>query len=295
MLKCSNIHIISYLGTSNVEKRLQIHDRQLDWAHSQNLSPIVYAQHYTDDQYRNNVTYIKNNGMLHRQTEARNILLEHFYKSDDDFAVFADNDCYLYQGSKYGYNDTFIKTFTNIPLSNLEHIDLFTAINPKNQPFTKDFAENAKLYEDYWRFTPNYIASGLFVLKNLKKHYDMELYFDNNFIRPDRSIIACEDQDFPIQLIHKNLGTYTCNNIVMKEEGSNTSTWTVDDKLVRQQKTTEGHDFISKKFDLPIQKQSPKGSWMRKFKQLNTNLKSRNVKLTEIYDNNVKNLFEGLL
>lgn len=295
MLKFDHIYIISYLGTSDQDKRLQIHNRQLDWAINQGLKPIVLAQQYQDDWYRPDVTYIKHNGELLRQVEARNILLHHFYNSDEDFAIFADNDCYLYQGSKYGYNDIFVETFKNIPLENLYNIDLFVAINPKNQPFTKDFETNQRLYETRWNFTPAFIASGMFVLRNLKKYYNDEIYFDLNMIKADRSIIACEDQDFPIQMIMKDYGTFVCNNIVMKEEGSTSSTWTKNDKELRKQLTKEGHDYISNKFNLPIQSVSEKGIWMKIFKRKNKKLKPRLVPIVEIYANETKQLFEGLL
>lgn len=294
-MKFNNIYIISYFGTKDIDKRILYHDKQLQWAFDSNLSPVVLAQHYKQEHYRNNVEYIINNDILLKQVEARNILLNKFYNSDEDFAIFADNDCYLYQGEKYGYNDKFVETFRNIPIKNLNNIDLFVAINPKNQPFTKDFETNKRLYETRWSFTPAFIASGLFVLRNLKKYYNDEIYFDLNMIKPDRSIIACEDQDFPIQMIMKDYGTFVCNNIVMKEEGSNTSTWTKNDKDLRKQLTKEGHDYISKKFNLPIQSESEKGIWMKIFKRKNKKLKPRLVPIVEIYANETKQLFEGLL
>ena len=295
MLRFDHIYIISYLGQHDQDKRLDIHNRQLDWAISQNLKPIVLAQHYKDEWYRDDVEYIKHDGMLLRQVEARNILLNHFYASDQDFAIFADNDCYLYQGEKYGYNDRFVDTFRNIPKQNLDSIDLFVAINPKNQPFTKDFETNKRLYETRWSFSPAFIASGLFVLRNLKKFYDDEIYFDMNMIKEDRSIIACEDQDLPIQMIMKNYGTFVCNNIVMKEEGSTSSTWTKNDKELRRKLTKEGHDYISNKFNLPIQSESEKGIWMKTFKKKNKKLKPRLVPIIEVYADETKQLFEGLL
>lgn len=295
-MQFNKIYIISYLGQDDetIQNRMRMHRNQLDFANRQKLNAVVLSQNYKREYYQTDATYIDHYGHVLRFGEARNILLEHFYNSDDDYAVFADNDCYLYQGQKYGHNDVFADTFRNIPLRNLEHIDLFTALNPKNVPFTKDLENNARLYQTHWSFVPAYIAQGLFVLKNLKKFYNTEIYFDNAFVKPDRSILACEDQDFPIQIIHKGYGTYMCKNIIMKDE-STTSTWTVQDREIKRLQTKEGHDFISRKFNLPIQTESKQGSWMKRFKQINTRLKPRLVKLTEIYDSQVLDLFENTL
>jgi hypothetical protein len=106
------------------------------------------------------------------------------------------------------------------------------------------------------------------------------IYFDDAFVKPDRSILACEDQDFPINLIYHGFGSFVLNNIIKKEEAaSSNSTWVGDEKLDRQNKTTEGHDFISQKYGLPIQKTAPRGEWMRRLKKINTNLKPTKVNL----------------
>jgi len=280
-MKFNNMYIISWFGSGDkVQKRIEIHDRQLQWAFDNDLTPVVFAQNYIDKQYRDNVEYIKYSGDVLLPGEARNKLLEHFYASDEDYAIVADNDCYLYKGAKYGANDTFVETFRNIPFSNLTYIDMFTPLDPSLKPFTKELAENKLSDETSWRFTPAFIAQGIFVLKNLKKHHGVEIYFDDAFIKPDRSILACEDQDFPINLIHHGFGSFILNNIIKKEEAaSSNSTWVGDEKLDRQNRTTEGHDFISQKYGLPIQKTAPRGEWMRRLKKVNVNLKSIKVKL----------------
>jgi len=295
MTKFNKMYIISWFGENeHVSKRIQIHDRQLTWAFDNDLVPHVLAQNYEDSYYRDNVVYTKHNGKVLKALEARNILLKEFYNSDDDYALFADNDCYFYTGKKYGANDIFVKTMRNIPLENLRNIDMIIAIDPSTSPFSKDLEENKKKDETHWRFVPGYIASGLFILKNLKKHYNKELYFDTDFIKEDGSIIACEDQEFPIQLIHNNMGVFVCKNIIRKEEAASTSTWN-NNVEQRRAKTKEGHDFISKKFDLPIQSESPSGSWMKKFKQINDKMRlkeNRKVRLDDGDNEIFRSLFE---
>lgn len=273
-MKFNNMYIISWFGDNQTtQKRIEIHDRQLQWAFTNGLRPVVFAQHYKDEYYRENVEYIKHAGQLMLPGEARNALLKHFYNSDEDYAIFSDNDCYLYKGEKYGANDHFVSTFRKIPFENLANIDLFTPLDPSNKPFTKELAENKTQDEVRWRFSPAFIAQGIFVLKNLRKHHGLEIYFDDAFVKSDRTILACEDQDFPINMIYNNLGTFTLNNIIKKEEAaSSNSTWIGSAKEERWARTVEGLDFIAKKYKLPKQSEAPRGAWTKEFKRINKKL-----------------------
>lgn len=294
MNKFEKMYIISWFGNNeHSEKRYEIHQRQLEWCFSSSLQPVVLAQNYRDDQYTNNVEYIKHNGEVLKAIQARNVLLYQFYNSDEDFAVFADNDCYLYSGEKYGANDKFAEIIRNIPFENFENVDMLIGLDPATSPFTKDLQLNKQNDEVSWRLLPGFIASGFFILKNLKKHHNKEIYFDENFIKSDGSIIACEDQDFPIQLIHENMGVFICKNLIRKEEGATNSTWN-NDRDSRRKRTTEGHDFISHKFKLPIQKTSGKGSWMKRFKSFNDKLRPQVLRLNGNFNNHLRNLFEGI-
>lgn len=290
----NNMYIISWFGDNeHTNKRVEIHKRQLEWCFNATLKPVVFAQNYKEEFYVDNVEYIKHSGNVLKAIEARNILLHHFYNSHEDFAVFADNDCYLYQGEKYGANDNFAEIIRNIPFQNFKNVDMLIGLDPANSPFTKDLELHSKDDLTAWRLIPGYIASGFFILKNLKKHHNKEIYFDLNFIKSDGNIIACEDQDFPIQLIHENMGVFICKNLIRKEEAATNSTWN-NDQESRRQRTTEGHDFISKKFNLPIQKISGKGSWMKKFKRINDKLRPCQLRLNDNFNKHLETLFEGL-
>ena len=125
----------------------------------------------------------------------------------------------MYSGDKYGANDRFAEIIRNIPYENVSNVDMLIGLDPSSAPFTKDLELNKKSDQVSWRLLPGFIASGFFILKNLKKHHNKEIYFDENFIKEDGSIIACEDQDFPIQMIYQNMGVFICKNLIRKEEG----------------------------------------------------------------------------
>ena len=55
-MKFNNMYIISWFGDNQTtQKRIEIHDRQLQWAFTNDLRPVVFAQHYKDEYYRENV------------------------------------------------------------------------------------------------------------------------------------------------------------------------------------------------------------------------------------------------
>lgn len=286
-MKFNNIYIISWFGDElTATKRISMHDNQLNWCHNNDLHPIVFAQHYKTEYFRPNVEYINHYGQILRFGEARNILLKHFYNSDEDFAIFADNDCYLYEGQKYGANDIFVKTMRNLDIDNFNHVDCFYPINPAHMPFTKDLEKNKVSDKDSWRMKPGYIAQGFFILKNLRKHYNKEIFFDNNFVLEDRSILPAEDQEFPINLLHNNLSVFYCPNLIKKDEGHNSiSTWSPIDKEKWRERLLNGLNYIATKYNLPEQKTLESSSYWLK------HLKLRNHKLrnTKVYFN--KNTF----
>jgi len=279
-MKFNNIYIISWFGNESIiDKRLKFHDNQLSWALQNDLKPIVLSQNYKKEYYRDNVTYIDHVGQVLRFGEARDILLKHFYDSDEDFAIFADNDHYLYQGKKYGHNDKFVEIMRNIPIDNFSHVDCFYPLHPGRVPFTKDLQKNKQIDIDNLRMKPGYIACGFFVLKNLKKHHNKEIYFDSNFVLPDRSILPCEDQEFPINLIHNDLTCFLCPSLIKRDEGHNSiSTWSPTDRKKWEQRTIDGQNYIAEKYNLPkVSKLQSSSTWLKHLKLRNHKLRDTKV------------------
>jgi hypothetical protein len=277
------MYIISWFGDGpTIEKRMKFHDNQLAWCFQNGLEPVVFAQNYKEEYYRPNVTYIKYSGQVLRFGEARDILLKEFYNSIDDFAVFADNDAYLYTGSKYGSNDTFVKTMRNIDIKQFDQVDLFYPINPAFVPFSKDLEKNKISDQNSWRMKPGYIAAQFFVLKNIKKHYNKEIYYDPAFVLPDRSILPTEDQEFPMNLIHNGLTCFQCPNLIKKDEGlHNNSTWSPADKEAWEKRCVAGLNYIAEKYDLPkLTKLTSSSVWMKHIMLRNEKMRNTKVYFT---------------
>lgn len=279
-MKFKNIYIISWFGDNDtVDRRIKFHDNQLAWCFKHNLQPVVLAQNYKQEYYRENVHYIKHNGTILRPGQARNVLLKHFYNSDEDFAIFADNDVYLYEGEKYGANDIFVKTMKSCKVDQFDHIDCFYPLNPAFVPFSKDLEKNKISDTISWRMKPGYIAACFFVLKNLKKYHNKEIYYDDAFVLPDGSMLPAEDQDFPINMIHNNMSCFLCPNIIKKDEGHNSiSTWSPTDKEVWKKRCLDGLNFIAEKWNLPkITTLAPSSLWLKHLKLRNHKLRDTKV------------------
>jgi len=280
-MKFNKIYIISWFGNgNNLEKRIRYHDNQLDWCHKNKLEPVIFAQNYKDEYYRSNVTYIKYNGQVLRFGEARDQLLKIFYQTDDDFAIFADNDAFLYEGSKYGDNDRFVQMMQEMDINQFDHVDCFYPINPAFVPFTKDLKKHKISDQTSWRMRPGYVAAQFFVLKNLKKFYNKEFYYDSNFVLPDRSILPAEDQEFAVNLIHNGYTSFACPNLIKKDQGlhNSDSTWSNHDREVWRQKCIQGLTYIAKKYDLPIPNHnSSNQQWIKKMMVRNNKFRHTKV------------------
>lgn len=250
-MNIDRIYIISYFGNDIVrEKRKQYHRHQVDWCLSQNIKIYVLAQEYLPQDYDDRITYLKHDNTLKLPSAARNICLQHFYESDSNFAIFADNDAILYSGDKYCDSTDFISKFNRLSKLDLYDIDFFYPLNPGRMPFSKMYNENI-LFTTHFNFQRGMEPKSMYVLKNLYKSYNKKIFFDeDNFGLKDGYLIAHEDTDFACQLLKNGYGVYRLNNIVLKEFGSSNSTW-LNQKDNRRKKSAElGRDILCRKYNL---------------------------------------------
>lgn len=222
----NKIYIISWLG-KHAERRLGFHQRQLTWAATQKLTPIVLAQDYKAEQYQPNVEYINSPQKI--PGTARNILIKKFYESDDDFAVFADDDTKLYETENHGDSSNFMELIRQSDINSFANIDIIAAINPGQTPFSQ--VVKREIYQNNLVFNRAYKFNGcLFLLKNLRKYNKPEMYFDEErFEAEDGSLITGEEYDFCISGLKQNLGVYRTFNAICHEMGQSYSTWVNDD------------------------------------------------------------------
>jgi hypothetical protein len=226
-MKLNNVYIISWFGNdaSLVERRKAIHEKQLEWAAAHKLNPIVLAQGYKKNDYVDGVTYIKpKTKKILLPGNARNLLLKHFYKSGEDFAVFADNDTILYEDTQHGDSARFVEILRGMDIADFEKIDLIVAQNPSRNAFRTELRNT--LYKKNLLFRRTYKMNGaMFFLKNLKTYHSKELYFDEVNFEKDGKLITGEDCDFVVNALHNGLGCYHTFCAIFNEMARSHSTW----------------------------------------------------------------------
>lgn len=210
-----SINIISYLPQNNLQlkkARQQGHSAQLDWAVKNNLNINVVAQCYDDTDYDSRVNKYHKYSTKLGPSGARNILLKEFYNSDENFAIFADDDCYL-SSPGYGVSDEFITEFNKLSIDDLTNINCFAAILPILRPYKKTINNHTS-----WVFEGSRKINGAFlVIRNFKKYYGTEYYFNEESV-------AGEDMEFCLDLLNNGVRSHICSNIVAKLHNQNEST-----------------------------------------------------------------------
>lgn len=226
-------YVISYISPKwddvTKDKRRAVHIRQIEWLKQQGLDVYVFAQYKGDL----DVKYLPYTRGRYLPGDARNECLKHFYSTDDDFAIFLDDDAILDPGKLE--NDTFISDIRKQDISDFDKVSLITPINPKYDPYTQFQLKNRQVLEDNWVMLSKPHQPGfIFFLKNLKKHHGIEIYYEEDWSEPDGSVKFGEDAVFSMRLTKAGLGSYQCWNISALDMGSSISTHSggVQDKEV---------------------------------------------------------------
>lgn len=215
--------IISYLPNDNDlrTKRLTASRKQLEWLHTvygNDVKVLFIAQNYTDNEVPNapNIEvklFEKGLGC----GGARNEVLKEFYKSDYDWLLLMDDDTII--DDKYRPNN-FMREIAANP--DKFKIDAVNAVEPEYQPYKKlNYEDKANL--THYKFTRRPINSGsaTLIMKNIKKYYNDELYFNN----PDANIgEGTEDVEFRLDWVIRGYTWYTMETWVRKSLAFNHST-----------------------------------------------------------------------
>ena len=171
------------------------------------------------------------------QCAARNILLEEFYASNDDFMLYTDDDTAFYD--RYNAVQLFEALHTNPEW--FTQVDCFTGIEGRFTPFT---AENEKLgLEDKWVFKKmQFATSGEFrCIKNVRKYYGMDLFYDSQ-------LKYGEDLHFRLTKLNK-INSFVCRNVICKSRGL------VDDMCTLDRMTQEEQEAKYRQTTLDIYRQ----------------------------------------
>jgi len=222
-MKITNAYIISYFGTGDLaQQRRKFHDQQLTAIQAQGLHPVVLSMEYQPEDRRPGVTYIDHARVP--PGAARNQLLEHFYASDQDWAVFCDNDSFIQQGGKYEPLGVSIVEW--IRSHDLDELPLhaFFPIDGAASPYTAVLTESQERQE--WIFRRGSTLRGCcFFLKNLRQHHGASPRFSGAFHRPDGSFVMGEDIGFGLGLMRDGFTVMQAASVVLAEKGRESSTW----------------------------------------------------------------------
>lgn len=232
-MKLTTAYIISFLPDDPEirARRKVLHKKQLDYWCQKDIRIVVYAQNYSDIDFDPRVhQYIVNTGVLKRPGPARNVLLEEFYETDSDFALFMDDDIVFYPGEKYMDNDNILNVLREIPVPKFQSVSCFQPLYPSQTPFSQMFRERKQEFRDNLIFQshPNLMGACNFI-KNFRKLENFDYFYEDLF-NVEGKVEAGEDNLFGVNLIKRGLGAYQLQNLVCNDMGFKDSTWSSDDE-----------------------------------------------------------------
>lgn len=222
----NSAYIISYFGKDDIrDKRVEYHDTQLGWIREKGLQPVVLSMDYRESDRREGVTYIDHQTVPPGQ--ARNVLLDRFYNSDEDWAVFCDNDSFVEIREKYEPLGIDIFEYLRSLESTEFDIHGFYPIDGAASPYT-DMLNKTRDWKS-WIFRRGSTMRGCcFFLKNMKKHHGVEPKFSDKFEKDDGTFVMGEDLGFCLGMLKDGFTVMQSASIVLKEQGRKTSTWAED-------------------------------------------------------------------
>lgn len=226
-MKFTRCYIITYKSPKWSEKewtkRYSNHRLQVEYFRSKGLDVFVFAQNYTDEIKLDGVTYLEWDGKRRLPGDARNVCLQHFYSSDEDYTVLMDDDIILDETVyKQPHHDgiSFLDEFRAYRMEDVEAIDVFSTLQPKFDAYGVIFTKNKDQMKDYWVFKRRPQLTGQLVfIKNLRIHKGFEVFYPENWATPDGEVLYGEDQAFTIDCQIRGANCFQLENIVFKDMG----------------------------------------------------------------------------
>lgn len=186
----NTIYIISYFGEEKELRdfRIKVHQEQinkiLSFTHKFNI--VIFAQKYNHSDYIEHpqISYVIRTGELLRPGEARNVLKKYFYESNEDYALFLDNDVLLtdeYIEVITKYENQLKKCFEeykigllSVQYDNKQSLRIDNSIEYiSSHPNLKEQHKNPVLYLAD-RTTPE----AMYIMKNFRKFENTEFFYD---------------------------------------------------------------------------------------------------------------------
>jgi glycosyltransferase involved in cell wall biosynthesis len=205
-------YIISWMGNKKVD-RLPMLKKSVEWCKKKDLNPCIIAMEWEEKNFKefSEVSWVRSDLRL-PPGHARNIALNHFYSTEDDYCIILDDDTWIEKGDDL--IDTLRKKDMGDVLS-VTHASLCYA------PY--------HLHSYHRLKTTNHIITGCFIVKNLRKHYNDELFFNTNFVtHAERGLVYGEDVNFPQRAMtrgYKVYEVYSSSVNASRDIGQTESTW----------------------------------------------------------------------
>ena len=175
-------YFISWKPTAERKDLLQ---EGVKWARSKNLEPVIIAMEWDNYDRFTNVKWMKVDFQL-PPAHARNLALNHFYSTEDDYCIILDDDTWIEVG------DDIIDTMRRVDHSD---VNVVTVLEHNKQHKLETDAE-AHIFR-----LPEIIASGCFIVKN-----NRELFFNASIRWMGDTLQYGEDVDFLVKAWYLELG-----------------------------------------------------------------------------------------
>jgi hypothetical protein len=199
-MKFNNAYIISWKPAA---ERVGLLKQVVAWTKSKKLKPIIIAMEWEGLEDTTNILV----PFKMPPGQARNIGLNHFYSTEDDYCIILDDDTWIEQG------DDIIDTMRKIDYPDVNVVTVL------------DQEEESRLEVDpnhIFRF-PSMITSGVFIVKNQKK-----LFFNPEFRYKNGKLVYGEDVNFLMRSWYEGLGGWEVTTSMVnrsRDRSVTPSTW----------------------------------------------------------------------
>lgn len=254
------VYIIAYHGKDpeTRQRRSDNHNKQIEWwlDYDSEVEIRILAQDFNDDEYWDNprVKYIDRLDGPTPPASARNILLNHFYDTNEQWAVFADSDAILNLHPNFPHTHINICDILRKFPGNFKDVDLFW-------PHWDGRPGDGAFYDKFNNVDPAYksvdwvnelcfdrkfgsMKGTMFFLKNNDERIMMDESFNGT-----GQIIPGEDDEFAIAMALSNYKTYILRNTMLKEFTAGSTH--AGEQSTRKAEMLKGDDIIKKKHSLP--------------------------------------------
>jgi hypothetical protein len=229
-------YIISWLGDHKITlERLKNLEKTIAWCNKKNLKPCVIAMEWYDhfySEFGDEVEFIKIPFQI-PPGQARNIGINHFYSTDDDYCILLDDDSFIERG------DSIIDWFQSADSESCKDLWVLSVPDQELEKSHYEPCKDAHILRPALQFT-----SGIFILKNVRKFTEIEeLFFNPHFVIDEKGLLYGEDGNFLVRAQYKGLQTWQVHSSLANLGRDRTllpSTW-LTEKDIQDEITRRGN------------------------------------------------------